>query len=78
MKNGISLKDVVIVDMISTRFSKPGKVKGRILCDVDDLSKALSLVIDVAEKEKCDAIILDSLSTMQIYYDERPMLEFAP
>jgi hypothetical protein len=76
-ENQINLKKVFIIDMISSRFKKCKSKKDIVYLDVNDLDKNLKLIIKAIEKNKCDALILDSLSSFQIYYPEKDFLKFA-
>jgi len=75
-ENDIDFKKIVVVDMISSRFRKCQSEDSIFYSDLIDLEQNFKEVINLIEKEKCDALILDSLSTMQIYYSESEILKF--
>jgi len=76
-ESNIDPKNIVIIDMISTRFKKPEDRKGVYYFDVSDEEKTTKFITNILKKEKSEALIIDSLSTMSVYYDQKNLSKFA-
>lgn len=76
-ENQINPSNIVIVDMISSRFKKPAPQDNTYFFNVSNAKKTTDYIIDIIKKEKCEGLIIDSLSTMSIYYDLKELGKFA-
>lgn len=76
-ENNIDIEKIHIIDMVSPRFKTCKNKKGVTYTDIKNLENTLKSVTKIIKKEKCDSIILDSLSTMRIYYNEEETTKFA-
>jgi len=74
-ENGIDTQKLIIIDMISPRLGNTKARKNVSYIKIDDSKKVVGSVIDVLKKEKCDALIIDSLSTLHIYFEEKEMMK---
>jgi hypothetical protein len=63
--------------MVSSRFKKPEPREGVYYFDIKDAKNTTEFVISILRKEKCEGIIVDSLSTMSVYYDLKELGKFA-
>ena len=75
-KNNIPDSNIVIVDMISSRFKKPSPKERVYYFDITNEKNTTKFIVEVIEKEKCEGVIIDSLSTMNIYYQEKELQKF--
>jgi KaiC/GvpD/RAD55 family RecA-like ATPase len=76
-ENNFDLKKMIVVDMVSSRFKKCSSERGIIYLEVQNLEKELKAITQIIQKNRCSAILFDSLSTLQIYYDEKDFMKFA-
>jgi len=75
-ENGIDSSKLVIIDMISPRIRECTDAGNIHYVNVDDVASAAKEIIKLMESNHCNSFVLDSLSTMSIYYDDRQLLKF--
>lgn len=75
-ENDIPSSKVVIVDMISARFKKPEEKKNVYYYNLKKENNTTKFIVEIIEKEDCEGVIVDSLSTMSIYYEIKELQKF--
>jgi hypothetical protein len=48
-----------------------------VCCEITDLTRALTFIERVVQAHKCDAIVVDYLSSIRAYYDATQLLDFS-
>lgn len=76
-ENEINSSSVIIVDMISSRFRKTSPAGQSYFLNIDDEKNLIKEINQIIEKESCEGVIVDSLSTMRVYYGEDDLEKFA-
>jgi hypothetical protein len=76
-ESGIDTSKLVIIDMISPRIKECKNTGNVYYVEIEDIAASAKQIIRIMEDEACNSFLLDSLSTMSIYYDDRQLLKFA-
>ena len=75
-QNNIDFSRILVIDMISPRLRDCKNTDNIFYTNLENLTDAAKEIIKIMENNSCRSYILDSLSTMNIYYDEKQLLKF--
>ncbi|MBU1975163.1 MAG: hypothetical protein KKG59_02030 [Nanoarchaeota archaeon] len=77
IESDVDPKKIFILDMVSNRFRTPDPQEDVMYLDItSDPSNSLKQIVEALESHRCDTILFDSLSTLELYYDVKTLTKF--